>query len=1284
VQNLVTFLYGYISYLQDSGWEVEHREDSAVDAETGRMRNWQLDIEKFIDRVFSGMALGQGHVLSPFMDLAVFNHPVGLTSSFQDNQLFDVRANTGAFDVLGTKLSVDDMTVLRLSEKTDIRAMVPMFSVHAQLSEFEHLLMLGYYAQPSTKSGLLYQPFSSARVTSYRISATRNQTTTFRPVYPGHVIVGNDVIHNLAGSVEDLANAYDPSKAYDNRLFTTHAGALLGFTDKEYFADLDVSDKTQFNFWRGLVHSKGTVASIDAFLNSSKYDDAHVDEYWAFKVGEYGDARLNDQPELNLFVTDAQEQFTKLQFDVSIPELNAANFKQVVSNDEARWVTLEDIGTQLFFVEEQVGTFTHTFATNGEVVQLPFVADRLEVAGGTAINLSSVTGLSGSTVTVTGYGPAAKRHTPVKLLNHAAKELVEEVPFWHPAAGYHTPDGIEGINIISRYNPARYNYTTQETNNPTFSPLKPWGKREVGRTWWNTANLAYVPYHDPTAFPLLEERLARWGALSDYATIDVWEWVESQYDPATYNERALEDAGNVDIDPSVRASGEVADIKTYRRTRLWKNRPIAWSYSRIAEAAAHPALGEAGAGVVLRSLGSTWWLNGATFNQLGITPGFRLGAFNWKPGQLAPLSEVLITNSLGQLFNDTPSQVGTFTTAVSNPPVGNTTTITNVQANVTVTATGPAVYIGTITCEVEVDATYPVHVPTDTTTPSYLFTLVITEQGSGDQTRVEISRQRGAPEVGGNRVMPADIQVGANLTIEVEALNLAFTVTSTAVQTVDAGWVGAALNGLEFTASDAVTVEDVATSAGFVATSFAALTNDEDDPLFTANQGIGWAAWRVPTQDDLDADSRPPASSWVPYVGDWSETIPVTTELLNEVQKDPLTLGDVAGTTVPRYTFTWSDWVPLSSTSITKVVTSGSSITIDVGEVVPFDRTGVYVNGLAQAASSYSALNTTVTVTGVKVGDAVTVLLRAYEPTSAELQFNPDVNDNLKIQEQYKRDWSYVVIDTRDTDGAVTGRRYYFWVKNKTTPAKGKKQSVQAITRLLAEGPSNYLTFQGLLPEVSGEHVYHAITISGLNYTVTKDNTFKLRFLRNFILREDPEDINLKNYHTEWTLIRRGAKLKIPEALWLKLTDSLVGADTAGNPLPALNRVLYDERNSTSEQFGFGPEQVLAPTDLLRVSAESAILNSTLKDQITGLPSTIEALNYSQSDQWFDTPEHCRETMTTIWTTATPEQINDVFFSVLDDILASNYELTHLFKTSRISANSIKVVQPGTMEENYE
>lgn len=112
---------------------------------------------------------------------------------------------------------------------------------------------------------------------------------------------------------------------------------------------------------------------------------------------------------------------------------------------------------------------------------------------------------------------------------------------------------------------------------------------------------------------------------------------------------------------------------------------------------------------------------------------------------------------------------------------------------------------------------------------------------------------------------------------------------------------------------------------------------------------------------------------------------------------------------------------------------------------------------------------------------------------------------------------------------------------------------------------------------------------------------------------------------------------------------------------------------------------MLAPPELVRSTLTFTVLNTSLVDD-TGtvpIPDYISFLDFSESDTWF-TKENARNTLTRIWNEAKVSQVNELFFAVLEDILANNYELTDVFKTSRLSAYSIKVVSSAPVVPTYE
>lgn len=1303
VQALCDFMFGYADYCYEQGWRFSTDNEFNIDAQTGRHRSFQLEIEKFIDTLYRGMELDQGAVINPFLDRVWVQQDQGILSEFVDTALFDITGTPGVFDVLGVRYKTVDLHPLRGNLQSSIAATGPMFSVHAQLDEYEHLFVFNNFVDTSTQNGLLYDPFSGSRTVTYKFNGRKAASTTFRPEFGGHYIANGLVRQNLQASTDTLEQAYDPNHVFENTTVSKHALALLGFNAKSYFSNLDISDKTQFNFWRGLVHSKGTNLSVEAYLNNDRFQAANVDEYWAYKIAEYGDSRQLVYPELRLGVVDALQQFTQLQFDAQVGT-ELTNFTQISRLDESRWFSIEDLDQDAYFKAEPVGTFTKTVAP-GELITFPFIADKLVVIGPSVVQVNATTllvGGSGGSINIVGYGPATPRYNPIKLFNYVDNELVEEVPHWHPAVGQHSPTALESINIIGPIDQARYNYSTLVQGNNSYDPLRPWGDKEVGRVWLDTRNLVYVPYYDPLIFPNRAERLSRWGALADYATIDVYEWVKSTVPPADYAARAAVEALDADIAPANKASGVVALAETYSRDRVWFIRPVAWSQTGTVFGG-HPSFnGSFNAVLYMSSNNDRASLELGTFEERGITTNMRIGA--WDPDTSNPkaVSEAVVSSFTKDLL----------LSGLPFPSSGVAVSAGTVNMAVTshTAQTGALVFAPVVS-----GPNYAVPVTVldpDGNVSGYNWAIQfqVTDVDTGEQQVITVDTlfQRNTavlPAVDAPALPSISLTAGSTFTFTLTSgYSVSFTVGSTGTfpgHTV-ATSITSALGSL-VSARDAavlVPVADNRFTSGM-------LTPDvlDNDPLTSTNinnQGIGWVAWEVPTQAELSADGQQPNSIWKPFAGDYAQFSPSQAQLADAIafEAAPLKLND--GTEVHCYTTGWSDWTVLKDIDLAdaahedqSVATATGPLTYTHTENLDALRTTVYVNGIAQLKAQYSISGPSLTITNVLIGSRVNVLVRKYSPSTTELSFNPDVADDLSFQRQYKVDYEYVANQSRDTDGSPSTTYYYFWVKNRSVVAQGKKLSVQSIAQELRDGPTSYLTFQTLdtgmigTGTVSDPYRYDAITISGLSYLVTKDNAFKLRFTRNFTLRADPEDVygsELKNVHTEWGLIRASQKTKVPETLWDKLVDSMAGEDGAGNAVPSLRRVLYDERTGSATQFGFGPEQTLAPSNLLIESVKFTILNTTLVDTSGSSPVTdfISVIDFNESDSWFDTPAHVRSTMSAIWNGAKSAQVNEIFFAALEDILASNLQLTDIFKTSRLSVYSIRTTVDTVSVPNYE
>ena len=448
----------------------------------------------------------------------------------------------------------------------------------------------------------------------------------------------------------------------------------------------------------------------------------------------------------------------------------------------------------------------------------------------------------------------------------------------------------------------------------------------------------------------------------------------------------------------------------------------------------------------------------------------------------------------------------------------------------------------------------------------------------------------------------------------------------------------------------------------------------------------GWILYSEPTQAALDADANAPNNMWQPYYGDWNSIPQLNSGLLTKIKTDKastLTLSD--GTLVPKFSYVWGDYGLIEDVTLQSKYTgvSTSVLFTFVNEVsISSSRLSVYLNGIYQPLNKVSIVKNTVDCSGLnpKLGDTVTAILKAYTPTASELSFDPDANpttDNPIQLVQYKYDYQYTLREIRNDSGDLVNTLYYFWVANKNLATSGRSMSLQSAKNLLKVNTDPYAILQNI-SNTNGTPSYNQFIGVGLNRYITQDDTYKIRFTRDFILRNDPRDMELKNIHTEWALLREQQNTLIPEQLWNVLVDAACGVNIIGSPNPSLSRIAYDERNGTNTRYGFGDGQAFVDQDLALNSIKYAILNTalTVSSPSNGgveVPDPISFIDPTTIDTLFSSPSVTRKTMNDIWTQAKPVQVNEIFFTVLYDALAENYEFTDIFKTSMIAAHSIRL-----------
>lgn len=434
--------------------------------------------------------------------------------------------------------------------------LIHLGGIQCYIDGYEHIIVFNDY---STGDQLLYDAFIGMSVPRFSVEFERSETQTMRPNIGGYYLNNGDMLRNIEASVDDMRKYYRTYDVNENSEYVSHARDLVGYEEPAYLNQLNAPQKSKFLFWKGMIQQKGSRNAIRSFINSEHFVDAKVDEFWAYKLADFGDARPRFNPRIRLSVNDGYNNDLRFEFtDPKNPTIDK-RFTQVTLESQTRWVDLPsaraDLGGRNMPFEAKANTFDFDLTaqpvvpyagSTASIVVLPKCVTGLIVAeqtvtgdvSGWAELKADLAGKgyhkvnsrvilvygSSNAIRVVGYTPDAEKLDPIEIRDTKSNTSVIRTKYWNPAAGNHYYAPLTHIDFMADADPAQY---ADETD---------WVENKVGTVWMNTSSFAYLPYEDDTIFPEMNDRIERWGRLTTWATTEVYEWVASDILPSSYED----------------------------------------------------------------------------------------------------------------------------------------------------------------------------------------------------------------------------------------------------------------------------------------------------------------------------------------------------------------------------------------------------------------------------------------------------------------------------------------------------------------------------------------------------------------------------------------------------------------------------------------------------------------------------------------------------------------------------------------------------------------------------
>ena len=367
-QQLVDFLISYERFLLGQGFTFQE-----LNPNLNEIGNWTLSAQEFLYWAQQGWATGSIIVLSPVANRL---NVVSITSTVDG--ISDTQYGSRIVDQNFKLVKNVNYQVTRSSGNFSITLTDPaavIGFVKLDLVQYEHALI---FDNVDVFNDVIYQPETGNRQFRLKLIGQRTANwdgSLYAPGFiywdgavdtwnPGKDYLQGDLVQYKnqkytalqdviahptfqfqywsvltssqlqTGLLPNFSTIAAQSKSYytdypsiDNLGLIEYSHGLIGYRNRQYLADLGLTETTQVEFYKGYITQKGTLNAINQLITAqfnNLTSNISLYEEWAIRVGEYGALASNPYVEVPLAESSFGSNPSVLQF-VSAAENNQAD-----------------------------------------------------------------------------------------------------------------------------------------------------------------------------------------------------------------------------------------------------------------------------------------------------------------------------------------------------------------------------------------------------------------------------------------------------------------------------------------------------------------------------------------------------------------------------------------------------------------------------------------------------------------------------------------------------------------------------------------------------------------------------------------------------------------------------------------------------------------------------------------------------------------------------------------------------------------------------------------------
>lgn len=330
LDDVVEFLASYGRGLEDRGWIFND-----YDNDLQVTKNWDYIIKEFVRWSVDYKDVGAAITLSPFSNKVNYNPKHGVVSLI--NQF-----KQSAFNLLDHRsgiIPVDSTNVTRVNNQFTLESPLPVYFIRLGVREYEHSITIN---NTTIFDDSNYDPLLGIRKDRLRISGTKSLEWNGTLNAPGYIITDEGMVPNFDTVANELLHVNDMDSVATKDVINELKYHNVGYQKRSYLENLEMTDKSQINFYQGFIRQKGTTEAFQRLLRSNiidANDTLDISEEWAFREGIFGSTYNELQTEFYVESEDFNfnPQHLNLVYDNN-NEKDGYNITNVNINNPDDWI----------------------------------------------------------------------------------------------------------------------------------------------------------------------------------------------------------------------------------------------------------------------------------------------------------------------------------------------------------------------------------------------------------------------------------------------------------------------------------------------------------------------------------------------------------------------------------------------------------------------------------------------------------------------------------------------------------------------------------------------------------------------------------------------------------------------------------------------------------------------------------------------------------------------------------------------------------------------------------